>query len=216
MAGCRPPAGLMCVGGGTARCGVGGSLVAGGGLTAMGTVVTLLLPAVSAGYLAALVLASCAEGGEPSKVERGSASWIAEGGPVPADVLYSSERAAPPFEAKPRSWHNKLLFPGVDCPYCGRRVPTKRGSYLFLVVGLLGQSVFSARFMVQWLASERAKRSVVPVSFWWLSIAGSALLLSYALAIKAIPIVLGQIPGFFIYARNLHLLRIQDQKGSTT
>ena len=77
----------------------------------------------------------------------------------------------------------------------------------WLILGLAGQVVFSARFLVQWIQSERAGRSVVPGSFWWLSIAGSSLLLVYAIWRRDPVFILGQSAGFVIYARNLALLR---------
>ena len=77
----------------------------------------------------------------------------------------------------------------------------------WILLGLIGQVVFSARFLVQWIESERAGRSVVPDSFWWLSIAGSMLLLVYALWRRDPVFVLGQSAGFVIYARTLALRR---------
>ena len=77
----------------------------------------------------------------------------------------------------------------------------------WLLFGMLGQGLFSARFLVQWLASERRGRSVVPVSFWWLSMAGGTVLLAYALHRRDPVFVLGQLPGIVIYGRNLVLIR---------
>lgn len=78
---------------------------------------------------------------------------------------------------------------------------------LLFLVGLAGQLVFTSRFVVQWVASERAKRSVMPVAFWWLSLGGASLLLVYAI-LRADPIfILGQSLGGFIYIRNLALIR---------
>jgi lipid-A-disaccharide synthase-like uncharacterized protein len=77
---------------------------------------------------------------------------------------------------------------------------------IVVIVGLLGQLLFTARFMVQWIASERAGRSVIPVSFWYLSIGGSLILLFYALY-RADPVfILGQGLGTVIYIRNLMLI----------
>ena len=76
----------------------------------------------------------------------------------------------------------------------------------WLVLGFLAQGMFSARFLVQWLASERAKKSIVPLPFWYLSIAGSVLLLAYALYRKDPVFVVGQSAGIFIYGRNLFLI----------
>lgn len=81
----------------------------------------------------------------------------------------------------------------------------------WLVVGLIGQGVFSARFLTQWLASERAGRSVVPVSFWWMSLVGSVLLFTYGLKRHEPILVLGQCTGLWIYGRNLYLIRKVEQ-----
>ncbi len=75
-----------------------------------------------------------------------------------------------------------------------------------LVLGFTAQILFSARFLVQWIASERAKKSVIPVSFWFLSIFGGGLLLLYAIGRKDPVFILGQSAGVFIYSRNLYLI----------
>jgi len=72
-------------------------------------------------------------------------------------------------------------------------------------VGIVGQVIFSMRFLMQWIASERAGRSVVPGVFWYLSILGSLVLLTYALHLRDLVFTLGQSMGFFVYARNLVL-----------
>jgi lipid-A-disaccharide synthase-like uncharacterized protein len=77
----------------------------------------------------------------------------------------------------------------------------------WILLGFAGQAVFSLRFLVQWIESERAGRSVVPDAFWYLSIAGSMLLLVYALWRKDLVFTLGQSMGFVVYARNLALRR---------
>lgn len=77
----------------------------------------------------------------------------------------------------------------------------------WLAVGFAGQAAFSSRFLVQWAVSERRKRSVIPVSFWWLSLVGGVLLLSYALARRDPVFILGQTAGVVVYARNLMLVR---------
>ena len=74
-------------------------------------------------------------------------------------------------------------------------------------VGFLGQILFTARFIVQWVASERRRESVIPLAFWYFSIGGGLVLLIYAMAIGSLPFVLGQGAGLFVYARNLHLIR---------
>jgi lipid-A-disaccharide synthase-like uncharacterized protein len=75
--------------------------------------------------------------------------------------------------------------------------------WFWVILGLVAQVLFTGRFLVQWLASERAKRSVVPVSFWYLSIGGSLLLLTYAIWRQDPVFILGQACGSFIYVRNL-------------
>ncbi|MES1925249.1 lipid-A-disaccharide synthase N-terminal domain-containing protein [Salinisphaera sp. T31B1] len=82
----------------------------------------------------------------------------------------------------------------------------------WLALGLLGQGLFSARFLVQWVASERARRSHIPVAFWYLSIVGGLTLLAYAIY-RADPVfILGQSSGVFIYARNLYLIRRRERE----
>jgi lipid-A-disaccharide synthase-like uncharacterized protein len=77
---------------------------------------------------------------------------------------------------------------------------------LWLLVGFLGQALFTARFVVQWLVSERKRDSVVPVAFWWLSLLGGGALLSYAISRKDPVIIFGQVMGLFVYIRNLMLM----------
>ena len=79
---------------------------------------------------------------------------------------------------------------------------------LWLGVGFLGQAAFTSRFLVQWLASERRRDSVVPTAFWWLSLAGGVTLLSYALYKRDPVIIVGQFAGVFIYTRNLYLIAV--------
>jgi lipid-A-disaccharide synthase-like uncharacterized protein len=83
---------------------------------------------------------------------------------------------------------------------------------LWVAIGLLGQVCFFSRFFVQWVASERAGRSVVPRAFWYFSIAGGMVLLSYAIWRRDPVFILGQSGGLFIYLRNLVLLRREDAR----
>ena len=85
---------------------------------------------------------------------------------------------------------------------------------LWLGIGFFAQILFSARFLVQWLASERAGKSIVPLVFWYLSIAGSGLLLAYAIHRKDPVFILGQSLGIFIYSRNLYLIRREKKMAS--
>ncbi|OWX99798.1 lipid A biosynthesis protein [Thioclava sp. JM3] len=76
----------------------------------------------------------------------------------------------------------------------------------WVLFGLLAQLMFTGRFLVQWIASERKGESVVPISFWYFSVAGGAMLLTYALYRRDPVFVLGQSLGVFIYGRNLWLI----------
>ena len=78
---------------------------------------------------------------------------------------------------------------------------------LWAAVGFAGQMLFTSRFVVQWLASEKRKESVVPIAFWYFSIAGGIVSLVYAIAIGSLPFSLGQGTGLFVYFRNLYLIR---------
>ena len=77
---------------------------------------------------------------------------------------------------------------------------------LWLIIGFAGQALFTARFLVQWIASERKRDSVVPVAFWWLSLLGGLTLLSYASYKQDPVIIVGQGMGLVVYARNLMLV----------
>lgn len=79
--------------------------------------------------------------------------------------------------------------------------------WLVLGVGFTGQALFSMRFIIQWLASERARRSVVPVLFWYFSLGGGITLFIYAIYRKDPVFMLGQGLGLFVYVRNLWLIR---------
>ncbi|MFQ5685870.1 MAG: lipid-A-disaccharide synthase N-terminal domain-containing protein [Candidatus Scalindua sp.] len=77
---------------------------------------------------------------------------------------------------------------------------------LWMCFGFVGQLLFGSRFFIQWIVSERKKESVIPLAFWYLSIGGSAILLSYAIHRKDPVFILGQCTGLFIYFRNLVLI----------
>ena len=86
----------------------------------------------------------------------------------------------------------------------------------WLIVGFIGQAMFFMRFFVQWLASEKARRSIVPHAFWYFSIAGGLILLSYAIYRQDPVFILGQMTGFLIYTRNIYFIHFakKDQKES--
>ena len=77
----------------------------------------------------------------------------------------------------------------------------------WLVVGFFGQALFSLRFIVQWFASEREKKSVIPVAFWYFSLAGGITLLIYAIHRRDPVFILGQASGLIVYFRNLYFVR---------
>lgn len=79
---------------------------------------------------------------------------------------------------------------------------------IWLSIGFLGQGLFFLRFFVQWLASEKVKKSVVPAAFWYFSLAGGAVLLTYAIYRQDPVFIFGQGSGLFIYLRNIHFLRM--------
>ena len=85
-------------------------------------------------------------------------------------------------------------------------------SVLWIGIGFVGQALFSARFIVQWIASERAKRSLIPLAFWYFSLLGGVVLLSYAIHKRDPVFIVGQAAGLFVYLRNLFLLRSGRQK----
>ncbi|WP_435139725.1 lipid-A-disaccharide synthase N-terminal domain-containing protein [Pseudopelagicola sp. nBUS_19] len=87
--------------------------------------------------------------------------------------------------------------------------------FWWVMFGLFGQLMFSGRFIVQWIASEKARRSTVPLAFWYFSMAGGIILFTYALY-RADPVfILGQSLGLFIYSRNLFLIyRERRENGS--
>jgi lipid-A-disaccharide synthase-like uncharacterized protein len=76
----------------------------------------------------------------------------------------------------------------------------------WVLLGFLAQGLFTMRFLVQWIASERAGRSVIPLGFWYFSIAGGLLLLVYALYRKDAVFIAGQAFGVFVYLRNLYFV----------
>jgi lipid-A-disaccharide synthase-like uncharacterized protein len=77
----------------------------------------------------------------------------------------------------------------------------------WIAIGLAGQAAFFSRFLVQWIASERAGESVVPRSFWHLSLVGSLVLLVYSIHRREPILALGYVPNAVVYLRNLALLR---------
>lgn len=86
--------------------------------------------------------------------------------------------------------------------------------FWWVMFGLFGQLLFAGRFIVQWIASERQNRSVIPMAFWYFSIAGGLALFTYAIYRQDPVFILGQSLGLFIYVRNLMLIRKERQSGA--
>ena len=77
---------------------------------------------------------------------------------------------------------------------------------IWLTIGFIGQAMFTMRFVIQWITSEKRKKSVIPTAFWFFSVAGGMTLLSYAIYRKDPVFILGQSFGILVYCRNLYLI----------
>ena len=84
---------------------------------------------------------------------------------------------------------------------------------LWLIIGFAGQALFSARFFVQWIMSEKLRRSVIPVAFWYFSLGGGVTLLAYAIHREDPVFIAGQGMGLIVYARNLWFIWKERQEG---
>lgn len=84
--------------------------------------------------------------------------------------------------------------------------------FWWVVIGLAGQMMFTGRFLVQWIQSERQRKSVIPLSFWYLSLAGGTVLLCYAIYRHDPVFILGQSTGVVIYLRNLWLIHAEHRR----
>lgn len=80
------------------------------------------------------------------------------------------------------------------------------------IVGYLGQAIFGGRWLVQWFVSEKSKKSVVPIAYWYMSLFGGLITLSYAFAIQSGPFMVAQTAGVIVYLRNLVLIRRTNQQ----
>jgi lipid-A-disaccharide synthase-like uncharacterized protein len=83
---------------------------------------------------------------------------------------------------------------------------------VWIALGLLAQFLFSMRFVVQWLATEKARASIVPETFWYFSLGGGIMLLAYAIYRMDPVFILGQAAGLGIYARNIHFIWLAKQE----
>ncbi|MGA1861522.1 lipid-A-disaccharide synthase N-terminal domain-containing protein [Deferribacter thermophilus] len=83
---------------------------------------------------------------------------------------------------------------------------------IMLTIGFTGQFLFFMRFFVQWIYSEKMRKSVIPIAFWYFSLGGSICLLTYAILRKDIVFIVGQSTGFLIYIRNLYFIHKEKKK----
>jgi len=83
---------------------------------------------------------------------------------------------------------------------------------VWIIIGFIGQALFSMRFILQWIASERLKRSIIPKAFWYFSLAGGVTLLAYAIHKQYPVFIAGQGLGLVVYIRNLYLIRSGRQR----
>lgn len=83
------------------------------------------------------------------------------------------------------------------------------------IIGLAGQMLFMSRFLVQWIASERAQRSVIPEAFWYFSLVGGAIVLSYGIQRDDLVIILGQMFGVIVYTRNIYFIHREKRRAKS-
>lgn len=84
------------------------------------------------------------------------------------------------------------------------------------VVGGFGQALFASRFVIQWVRSEMAGRSIIPIAFWYCSLGGGLILLAYAFYRQEPVFVAGQLPGIIVYSRNLYLIYRERRRNALT
>ncbi len=89
--------------------------------------------------------------------------------------------------------------------------------HIWLAIGFGGQALFSMRFLVQWIASEKRGESIIPLAFWYFSIAGALILFTYAMYRQDPVFIVAQSTGIIIYSRNLYLIhrkkKLEKQSG---
>ena len=87
---------------------------------------------------------------------------------------------------------------------------------IMITIGFGGQALFATRFIIQWISSENAGKSVIPIAFWYFSISGGLVLLTYAIWRQDPVIIAGQSVGVFIYARNLYFIHREKNLENNT
>ena len=85
----------------------------------------------------------------------------------------------------------------------------------WVLIGFIGQFVFAARFIVQWISSERRRQSHIPIQFWYLSLIGGAITAAYAIHRRDPVFVVGQVSGLLVYVRNLMLIHAHQRTAPT-
>jgi lipid-A-disaccharide synthase-like uncharacterized protein len=78
--------------------------------------------------------------------------------------------------------------------------------HVWALIGTVGTALFASRFIVQWFQSEKEGRSIIPVAFWYFSLAGGVVTLAYTVHLQSVPLSLGQASGLIVYSRNLFLI----------
>jgi lipid-A-disaccharide synthase-like uncharacterized protein len=132
-----------------------------------------------------------------AKLKDGSTVFVVKRAGAGTDrMLTPSEFAAMLYEQRSGSGWLETLF-NITSP----------AGIVWVLLGLGGQLLFSGRMLVQWISSEKSQRSVIPISFWWMSLIGATMLLVYFIWRRDIVGILGQATGWLIYIRNLVLIR---------
>ena len=88
------------------------------------------------------------------------------------------------------------------------------GAIIWLIIGFTGQTLFGMRFIIQWIKSEKQKKSIIPVAFWYFSIGGGLVLLTYAIHKRDPVFIVGQLFGVLIYARNLYFVQKERKQNA--
>jgi lipid-A-disaccharide synthase-like uncharacterized protein len=122
-------------------------------------------------------------------------------------LVYVIEGDCGPGRYSPEEFAQHLLQTQARPPWLFRLLNiSSLAGVLWVGLGLAGQVLFALRMIVQWLCSEKERRSVVPVAFWWMSLGGASLLLVYFIWRRDVVGILGQATGWAIYLRNLALI----------
>jgi lipid-A-disaccharide synthase-like uncharacterized protein len=143
-------------------------------------------------------------------------------------VLLISTDDGPRYELELADGESRVVTPTELAELLERDYEGRRAVFRFLnitswagvgwvIMGLLAQGVFAGRMIVQWLASEKAGQSIVPPVFWWMSLAGASMLITYFIWRRDIVGVIGQSTGWTIYLRNLWFIyrpKAKDQSAS--